>query len=1215
MALDPELSFGGKINTTETVIANTFGKSAMLTVDGTAVGTAKLTNSDALFVGDGGAAFMRILHGGEVSDKNGIVGDSATVPIFGTGSVVVTGAGSKWTNTGNLTVAALAVADITITDNGEVSDVDAVVGFDPGAAGSVSVADAAKWTSTGDVVLGNSGKGTMLLQHTGTATVADTATLGKNLTGEGIVTIDGTASKWTVGFLHVGDNGNGTLRLQNDGDLESLVAIVGVDTGGVGLATVTGVGSKWTNTDAMIVGNFGKGTLNIEATGEVVTKSLSMGGLTYGEGHMTVTGMNSRLTVADQLTVADFNFSKGNLQVENAGKVASAAGVIGHEMDSIGEAIITGAGSLWAASGDFQVGDAGSGTLKILSGGVVTSGINATLGSRETGVGVATVDGAGSLWAVTDFLVVGSKGEGSVVTRNGGKVTAGKAIIGNVSTAQAAFAVDGAGSTVTTTGTFTVGEAGHGELAITAGGVVSSQGGTIGNAAGGKGVATVSGAASKWDTGASPLTIGNFGAGELAIVKGATVANATGFLGRNPGSSGTVMVQDAGSTWNVPGALFVGGDAAGPKGAGLVRLEQGGRLNSGAATILRGGALEIGAAFVLNAAALTFNDGTLRTLADTTFSTNATLAAGGVTVDSMGATSTISGIFSGTGGFKKVNTGRIVVASDHTATGDTQIDGGDLIVNGSIASANTFINRAGLLGGSGLVKGNAFNHGIVSPGNSPGTLHIGGNYTQFSDGTLRLEIVSREVFDRLVIGGSASLAGTLAVVANGVRFKRGDTFDFLTAAGGISGNFDRITGFGDGTILGLEVVIDGGVARLVAVSQSFRETLLGLTPNQRAVAGALDEAGRNQRAGQLLDFLSTEPLGKLPADFDKIAPEELASIFNLAVSLANVQTANLERRMDDLRAGASGFSASGFAMSGSAGSYSGGLGLAGPAGKGGKMMVPAAENRWGVFVTGVGEFTKIGDTYNARGYDMTTGGFTFGVDYRLTPNFALGVNAGYARTGIDLNHGGRIAVDGGKLGLYATYFTGGFYADAAVSGGLNGYSTRRSALQGAARGSENGGEMNALFATGYDWKVGALTLGPTASFQYTYASLGSFTETGSLAPLHYGSQHGESLRSAVGAKASYDWKIGGVLIRPEVRAAWQHEYGQDGFAITSSFANGGGGAFTTHGPQTGRDSLLLGAGFAVQWSERTSTYVYYDGEIARSNYGSNNVSAGVRIAF
>ena len=319
--------------------------------------------------------------------------------------------------------------------------------------------------------------------------------------------------------------------------------------------------------------------------------------------------------------------------------------------------------------------------------------------------------------------------------------------------------------------------------------------------------------------------------------------------------------------------------------------------------------------------------------------------------------------------------------------------------------------------------------------------------------------------------------------------------------------------------------------------------------------------------------------------------------------------------MDDLRAGTSGFSAQGLALSGSAGSASGGFGLAGPAGKGGKLLVPAEDNRWGVFVTGVGEVTRLGDTDNARGYDLRTGGFTLGVDCRLTPHFALGVTAGYARTGIDLNHGGSITVDGGKLGLYATYFDGGFYVDAAVSGGLNAYATSRAALRGAARGSEDGGEFDALLATGYDWKRGGLTVGPTANLQYTNTSLGGFTERGSLAPLRYGAQHGESLRTALGAKASYDWKVGGVLIRPEVRAAWQHEFGDTAYELRSSFANGGGGTFTTAGPEAGDDRLLVGAGFAVQWSARTSTYVYYDGEFGRSNYRSDNVSAGFRLAF
>ena len=44
-----------------------------------------------------------------------------------------------------------------------------------------------------------------------------------------------------------------------------------------------------------------------------------------------------------------------------------------------------------------------------------------------------------------------------------------------------------------------------------------------------------------------------------------------------------------------------------------------------------------------------------------------------------------------------------------------------------------------------------------------------------------------------------------------------------------------------------------------------------------------------------------------------------------------------------------------------------------------------------------------------------------------------------------LTEEGRVWVNGGKLGLYATYFTGCFYVDAAVTGGYNSFDTKRSA--------------------------------------------------------------------------------------------------------------------------------------------------------------------------
>jgi outer membrane autotransporter protein len=199
--------------------------------------------------------------------------------------------------------------------------------------------------------------------------------------------------------------------------------------------------------------------------------------------------------------------------------------------------------------------------------------------------------------------------------------------------------------------------------------------------------------------------------------------------------------------------------------------------------------------------------------------------------------------------------------------------------------------------------------------------------------------------------------------------------------------------------------------------------------------------------------------------------------------------------------------------------------------------------------------------------------------------------------------------------MYATVFGNGFYLDTAVSGGPSGYTTHRTALQGDANGSTSGGDLNFLVAAGYDWKKGNLTIGPTASFQYSYVALDGFTETGSLAPLTFLRQNTESERTAFGAKASYEWKVGHITVLPQVSAAWQHEYGDTAYSVVAGLASGAGNSLTVLGPQIGRDSVLVGTGATVILNDRVSAYLYYDGEFARTNYLSNNVTGGVRISF
>src|SRR5271157_894805 len=72
--------------------------------------------------------------------------------------------------------------------------------------------------------------------------------------------------------------------------------------------------------------------------------------------------------------------------------------------------------------------------------------------------------------------------------------------------------------------------------------------------------------------------------GTLTIQSGGTVSDANGFIG-DAGSTGTVTVTGAGSTWTNKGALFVGGNSGGPGGVGLLQISNGGTVNAAATTI------------------------------------------------------------------------------------------------------------------------------------------------------------------------------------------------------------------------------------------------------------------------------------------------------------------------------------------------------------------------------------------------------------------------------------------------------------------------------------------------------------------------------------------------------------------------------------------------------------------------------------------------------
>jgi outer membrane autotransporter protein len=107
----------------------------------------------------------------------------------------------------------------------------------------------------------------------------------------------------------------------------------------------------------------------------------------------------------------------------------------------------------------------------------------------------------------------------------------------------------------------------------------------------------------------------------------------------------------------------------------------------------------------------------------------------------------------------------------------------------------------------------------------------------------------------------------------------------------------------------------------------------------------------------------------------------------------------------------------------------------------------------------------------------------------------------------------------------------------------------------------------------------------------------------------------ESLRSDVGFRIFYQWRIGTLLIEPTLKATWEHEYKYSAIPITAGFAGIPGPSATFSGPAEGHDSAVVSAGVSIQWTPTITIYLDYDGQLGRENYDSNAVTAGVSITY
>ncbi|WP_136622784.1 autotransporter domain-containing protein, partial [Mesorhizobium sp. 10.2.3] len=339
-------------------------------------------------------------------------------------------------------------------------------------------------------------------------------------------------------------------------------------------------------------------TLTIQNGGKVSTTNGYLGLNAGSTGTATVDGAGSTWTNSGNLVVG--YGGTGTLTIQNGGKASnSGLGFLGYNSGSTGTVAVDGAGSSWTSSNTLHVGYNGTGTLTIQNGGKVSTttshlGVNAGstgtltiqsggnmsttggfLGYNSGSTGTATVDGAGSSWTNSGDLYVGNGGSGTLTIQNGGKVSNVTGILGINAGSTGTATVDGAGSSWTNSGDLGVGTSGTGTLTIKNGGKASNVGnGLLAYNSGSTGTVAVDGAGSSW-TNSGSLYVGRGGTGTLTIQNGGKVSAANGYLGANAGSTGTATVVGADSAWTNSGSLYVGN-----RGAGTLTIQNGGKVSN-----------------------------------------------------------------------------------------------------------------------------------------------------------------------------------------------------------------------------------------------------------------------------------------------------------------------------------------------------------------------------------------------------------------------------------------------------------------------------------------------------------------------------------------------------------------------------------------------------------------------------------------------------------
>ena len=334
-----------------------------------------VTVTDGLLIGEGGTGDLAIYEGAEVSALWVRQGYGST----GVGTIEVIGPDASLSITDNISVGVYGEGSINLGFGGNVSATTLNVGWVGGGHGKVSLADA----------------DTTVTVHDG---------------------------------LYVGDSGNGELTIDESALAEAKWAQVGASATGNGQVDVNGAGSMLHTTESLRVGIYGHGTVHVDNGGEVRTLE-PPGWIVFADGvdsYGKATVHRGSVLSADHAPIVVGSHGQGILDVGTGGVVFSDGELFAGTQPTGSAAItISGAGSRYESNSVYgtMIGDAGTATVTITSGGELRIRSACLMGYASGGVGSITLADTGSTLE-TPVLLLGRQGDANL-TINDGRVALG----------------------------------------------------------------------------------------------------------------------------------------------------------------------------------------------------------------------------------------------------------------------------------------------------------------------------------------------------------------------------------------------------------------------------------------------------------------------------------------------------------------------------------------------------------------------------------------------------------------------------------------------------------------------------------------------------------------------------------------------------------------------------------------------------------------------